>query len=58
MRFDSPGLCAFIVDIDPEQTYLPKISSRVTATGSMYSNPIDRMSPEIDYLGGLTLADD
>lgn len=56
-RFNSPGLCAFIVDIDPEQTYLPKISSRVTATGSMESNPIDRMSPEIDYLGGLTVAD-
>lgn len=53
-RFDYPGLCAFIVDIDPEQTYLPKISSRVTESGSMESNPIDRMSPEIDYLDGLT----
>jgi len=42
--------CAFIVPIDPEQTYFPKISSRITASGSMESNPIDRMSPEIDYL--------
>ncbi|MDO7843999.1 thiamine pyrophosphate-binding protein [Sphingomonas immobilis] len=41
---------AFIVPIDPKQTYFPKISSRVTASGSMESNPIDRMTPEIDYL--------
>jgi len=44
------GLHAFIVPIDPEQTYFPKISSRVTESGSMESNPIDRMTPEIDYL--------
>lgn len=43
-------LHAFIVPVDPEQTYFPKISSRVTATGSMESNPIDRMTPEIDFL--------
>lgn len=47
--FNEPGLCAFIVHIDPEQTYFPKISSRVTETGSMESNPIDIMTPEIDY---------
>lgn len=52
-HFEKPGLCAFIVHIDPEQTYFPKISSRITETGSMESNPIDRMSPEIDYLGDL-----
>ncbi|WP_395616196.1 thiamine pyrophosphate-binding protein [Sphingorhabdus sp.] len=46
----SDGLHAFIVPVDPEQTYLPKISSRVTESGSMESNPIDRMTPEIDYL--------
>jgi acetolactate synthase-1/2/3 large subunit len=49
-RMAGDGLQAFIVPIDPEQTYFPKISSRVTATGSMESNPIDRMTPEIDYL--------
>lgn len=49
-RMDSDGLHAFIVPIDPEQTYFPKISSRVTESGSMESNPIDRMTPEIDYL--------
>jgi acetolactate synthase-1/2/3 large subunit len=53
-HFNEPGLCAFIVNIDPEQTYLPKISSQITSTGSMISNPIDKMSPEIDYLKGLS----
>ncbi len=56
-HFNTPGLCAFVVHIDPEQTYFPKISSRVTATGSMESNPIDRMTPEIDYLQGLAFKD-
>jgi acetolactate synthase-1/2/3 large subunit len=49
-RLASPGPQAFIVPIDPEQTYFPKITSRITESGSMESNPIDRMSPEIDYL--------
>ena len=49
-RMMTPGPQAFIVPIDPEQTYLPKITSRITASGSMESNPIDRMTPEIDYL--------
>jgi acetolactate synthase-1/2/3 large subunit len=49
-RLEAPGPQAFIVPIDPEQTYFPKISSRITASGSMESNPIDRMTPEIDYL--------
>lgn len=48
-----PGTHAFIVPVDPEQTYFPKISSRITASGSMESNPIDRMSPEVDYLAEL-----
>ena len=52
-RMDAPGVEVFIVPIDPEQTYLPKITSRITASGSMESNPIDRMSPEIDYLADL-----
>jgi acetolactate synthase-1/2/3 large subunit len=48
-HFNEHGICAFIVQIDPEQTYFPKISSQITSTGSMVSNPIDKMSPEIDY---------
>lgn len=41
------GPAGFVVPIDPEQTYWPKISSRVTATGSMESNPLHRMSPDL-----------
>jgi acetolactate synthase-1/2/3 large subunit len=41
------GAAAFIVPIDPEQTYFPKITSRITESGSMESAPIDRMSPDL-----------
>jgi acetolactate synthase-1/2/3 large subunit len=46
--FQAQGPAAFLVKIDPTQTYFPKISSRVTASGSMESNPIHRMSPDLD----------
>jgi acetolactate synthase I/II/III large subunit len=45
--FAAPGPAAFLVPIDPEQTYFPKITSRVTEDGSMESNPLHRMSPEL-----------
>lgn len=44
----STGPAAFLVKVDPEQTYFPKISSRVTASGSMESNPLHLMSPDLD----------
>ncbi len=47
-RMDAPGPAAFLVHIDPKQTYFPKITSRVTESGSMESNPLHRMSPELD----------
>jgi acetolactate synthase I/II/III large subunit len=46
--FEHDGIAAFIVPIDPEQTYFPKIASRVTATGSMESNPLHLISPPLD----------
>ena len=46
--FHARGPAAFLVHIDPEQTYFPKISSRVTASGSMESNPLHLMTPELD----------
>lgn len=46
--FDTHGPAAFIVPLDPEQTYYPKISSRVTASGSMESAPLHLMSPDLD----------
>lgn len=45
--FHAPGPAAFLVHIDPSQTYFPKISSRVTASGSMESNPLHRMTPDL-----------
>lgn len=44
---DLPGPHAFVVPIDPEQTYFPKVTSRMTATGSMESNPLHRMTPDL-----------
>lgn len=46
--FNSNGPAAFLVKIDPIQTYFPKISSRVTASGSMESNPLHFMTPDLD----------
>jgi acetolactate synthase-1/2/3 large subunit len=45
--FDGIGPTAFIVPVDPEQTYFPKITSRVTPTGTMESQPLHLMSPEL-----------
>jgi acetolactate synthase-1/2/3 large subunit len=47
-RFNSVGARAFLVKIDPMQTYFPKISSRVTASGGMESNPLHLMTPDLD----------
>ena len=46
--FNAVGPRGFILTIDPMQTYFPKISSRVTASGGMESNPLHRMSPDLD----------
>ena len=48
-KFNDKKLRVFIVPIDPEQTYFPKISSRILKSGHLVSNPIDKMSPEINY---------
>jgi acetolactate synthase-1/2/3 large subunit len=37
----------YVVPIHPEQTYFPKISSQVTASGSMESAPLHKMSPPL-----------
>lgn len=41
------GLCAVLVPIDPVQTFFPKISSFITATGGMKSNPLHKMAPDL-----------
>lgn len=48
--FEAAGVAAFLVCIDPEQTYFPKISSRVNLDGTMASEPLHRMSPPLDAL--------
>ncbi len=45
LEADGPALIE--VPIDPDQTYYPKISSAVQADGSMKSNPLHRMSPDL-----------
>ena len=45
--FESNGPAAFVVSIDPEQTYFPKIMSQITSTGAMVSNPLHHMTPEL-----------
>lgn len=45
--FAATGPTVFIVNIDPEQTYFPKVTSRVREDGGMESNPIHRMSPDL-----------
>ncbi len=39
--------CLYVVPIHPEQTYFPKIASQVTASGSMESAPLHKMTPVI-----------
>lgn len=46
-EFNKKGFSAFIVKIDPEQIYYPKISSRVLENGSMESNPLHLMTPDL-----------
>jgi acetolactate synthase-1/2/3 large subunit len=46
--FQDPGPAAFLVKVDPKQTYFPKILSRITETGGMASNPLHLMSPALD----------
>lgn len=41
----SPAL--FLVPLHPEQTYFPKITSRISASGGMESNPLHVMSPDL-----------
>ena len=42
-----PGPMAFIIPIHPEQTYFPKITSSITPSGQMVSNPLHLMMPQL-----------
>jgi len=45
--FEEKGLVVFVVTINPQQTYFPKISSKISEDGSMVSNPLHLMTPEL-----------
>ena len=45
--WDHEGPAMFLVPLYPEQSYFPKISSRISANGGMESNPLHLMSPEL-----------
>ena len=47
-EFDKFGLSVFIVKVNPEQTYFPKISSRILDNGQMESNPLHLMTPDLN----------
>jgi len=46
-EFEKTGISAFIVKINPEQKYFPKMSSRILKNGSMESNPLHVMTPSL-----------
>lgn len=45
--FNSPGLAIFVVKIDPEQTYWPRLMSSTNADGIVISNPLHKMNPPL-----------
>lgn len=45
MKIEGPH--GFIVNLDPEQLFYPKVTSRVLESGAMKTNPIHLMSPEL-----------
>ena len=45
--FNKKGIVVFLVKIDPEQTYFPKITSFLDKKIGMISNPIHLMTPEL-----------
>jgi acetolactate synthase-1/2/3 large subunit len=46
-RINLVGPQAFIVLVDSEQTYFPKITSQLRSDGSIVSNPLHNMTPEL-----------
>lgn len=45
---NSVGPTLFVVELDPEQLFYPKVTSRVLENGSMKTNPIHVMSPDLE----------
>jgi acetolactate synthase-1/2/3 large subunit len=45
--FSEPGPAAILVDIHQDQPFYPKVTSKIFADGSMKSNPIHLMDPQL-----------
>jgi acetolactate synthase-1/2/3 large subunit len=45
---DSNQPTLFIIPVDPEQTFYPKIQSRISEKKGMESNPLHEMTPLLD----------
>lgn len=45
--WQAKGPAVFLVPLHPEQTYFPKITSRISASGGMESNPLHLMTPDL-----------
>jgi len=45
--WQSNGPALFLVPLHPEQTYFPKITSRISVAGGMESNPLHLMTPAL-----------
>jgi acetolactate synthase I/II/III large subunit len=45
---ESSGPIAFVIELDPEQLFYPKVTSRVESDGTMKTNPIHLMAPELE----------
>ena len=46
--FHKKGTAGFILPLDPEQGYFPKVLSKVMPDGKMKSNPIHLMAPDLN----------
>ena len=46
-HFNQPGPSAFILDLDPEQEYFPKVGSQINKEGFMESSPLHLMNPPL-----------
>ncbi len=44
---NSEGPAAFVLRLDPEQAYFPRVGSRLNAKGEMESAPLHQMTPEL-----------
>ena len=45
---NTTGPAVFVVKLDPDQLYFPKLGSRINKSGVMASSPLHLMDPPLD----------